>query len=256
MPAFKLSKWYMDCVTDSGDASIGYIGVADWGLIHLHYSSLLESTAGQIRQQYSLRERGEPQIKEATIGWKAGAFGIDAVWHSDSAGLRETIFESDQGSVEWHCLMPCARVQMQHRSGLGYVEHLTMTIAPWKIPIRHLRWGRFTSASDWAVWIDWEGDFSRRMVYLNGKPVTTSLVEDGQLKFDNGDLLTTSDSIVLRDGPLGTTALSAIPGVEKTLPARLLSVSERKWRSRARLTCADSRTVEGWAIHERVSWPR
>ena len=47
MAAFRLSKWYLDCVTDSGDASIAYTGTVDWGFVHLHFSSLLETTAGQ-----------------------------------------------------------------------------------------------------------------------------------------------------------------------------------------------------------------
>src|SRR5262249_41246921 len=142
------------------------------------------------------------------------------------------------------------------RVGLGYAEHLTMTIPPWQLPIENLRWGRFISASDWAVWIDWQGEFSRRIVYLNGKKVSTLALEDEQVKFEDGALLAMDRSLVIRDGPLGTTALSGIPGLNKTFPARILQVNECKWRSRGRLQLPDGATVEGWVIHERVSWPR
>ncbi len=68
------------------------------------------------------------------------------------------VFASDAGTVEWHCLMPRARVRIGKRSGLRYAEHLNITVAPWKLPIRTLRWGRFATPSDWIVWIDWQGE--------------------------------------------------------------------------------------------------
>jgi hypothetical protein len=107
-----------------------------------------------------------------------------------------------------------------------------------------------------VVWIDWQGEFARRIVYLNGHAVSASQLEDDRIEFKDGSLLTMDRSLVLREGPLGTTALSVIPGVRKTLPARLLQVNERKWRSRARLQPAGRPAVEGWAIHERVIWPQ
>lgn len=256
MADFKLSKWYLDCVTDSGDVSIAYVGRVDWGMPRLHYSSLLESTANRIVARHSVREQNEPEIKNASISWRTKAFHTDAIWYADSVALRDTIFSCEHGSVEWHCLMPRARTRFRDRSGLGYVEHLTTTMPPWKLPIENLRWGRFTSASDWVVWIDWQGEFSRRIVYLNGELVPTAVLEDGHIKFDEGGLLMMDRSLVIRDGSLGTTLFSVIPGIRKTFPARLLQVNECKWRSRARLERPSGSTVEGWAIHERVCWPK
>src|SRR5436309_3041026 len=136
MTAFKLSKWYLDCVTESGDASIAYTGTVDWGLARLHYCSVLETNANQVTTRQSLRKQGEPKIH-----------------------------------------------------------------------------------------------------------------------FDNEALLTMDHSLVIRDGPLRTTALSGIPGVNKTFPARILQVNECKWRSRAPLQSPNGTAVEGWVIHEKVSWP-
>jgi len=255
MTAFKLSKWYLDCVTESGDASIAYTGTVDWGLARLHYCSVLETNANQVTTRQSLRKQGEPKIQDGSILWSTKALHIDACWQSASGSLRHTIFSGSQGSVEWHCLMPSARVRFQKREGLGYAEHLTMTIPPWKLPIENLRWGRFISTWDWVVWIDWQGEFSRRVVCMNGEEVPTRVLEDEKIKFENGALLTMDRSLVIRDGPLGTTALSGIPGVNKTFPARILQVNECKWRSRARLQSPNGTAVEGWVIHEKVSWP-
>jgi hypothetical protein len=129
-----------------------------------------------------------------------------------------------------------------------------MTIAPWNLPIRTLRWGRFATASDWIVWIDWLGDLTRRIVYRNGQIVPTSLLEDGRIEFRDGARLTMDRSLILREGLLGATALS-VPGVRNTFPARLLAVNECKWRSCARFASPGMAPVEGWAIHEKVTWP-
>jgi hypothetical protein len=151
--------------------------------------------------------------------------------------------------------MPRARTCIHKLAGLGYAEHLNITIAPWKLPVRILRWGRFATLSDWIVWIDWIGDFTRRIVYRNGHMAPASLLEDGRIEFSDGARLTMDRSLILREGPLGATALSAIPGVEDSFPARLLRVSECKWRSHGRFERPGMPAVEGWAIHERVEWP-
>jgi hypothetical protein len=256
MAAFKLSKWYLDCVTDLGDASIAYTGMASWGPVRLHYSSLLESTAGAVTTKHSLRPQAEPKIDRCSLRWRSRALKTDGEWRADSPEMRETIFASGAGSVEWHCLMPRAQARLHDRLGFGYAEHLNMTIAPWKLPIRTLRWGRFATASDWIVWIDWLGDFTRRIVYRNGLPAPTAVLEDGQIEFRDGARLAMDRSLVLREGPLGATALSVIPGVRDTFPARLLRVNECKWRSRGRFERPGASPVEGWAIHERVDWPK
>lgn len=256
MAAFHLSKWYLDCVTDSGNASIAYVGEVRWGPVHLHYSSLLRSTGNEVTQRNSLRQPVMPAVNGNSVSWSSQPFDFSGIWCAESKELRETVFANEEGSVEWRCLMPRAHVRTVNDSGLGYVEHLTMTIAPWKIPIRNLRWGRFCGASDSVVWIDWQGRFSNRILYVNGKPVPGSFIEEGEIAFDDGSRLTMDRSLTLRQGPLGTTALSSIPGISNTFPARLLQVNERKWRSRARLEHPNRPAVEGWAIHEIVSWPK
>jgi len=233
MAAFQLSKWYLDCVTDSGKTFIAYVGDLHWGPVHLHYSSLLRSEQNVVAQQNSLRQQSMPMLDGKSISWDSEHFDFSAVWQSDLNQVRETVFTSEEGSVEWHCLMPAAQVRTNCDSGLGYVEHLTMTVAPWKIPIHYLRWGRFCSPSEWVVWIDWQGDFSTRIFYRSGKAARASVLDDQQIAFDDGTRLTMDRSLILRNGPLGTTALSSIPGVSKTFPARLLQLNECKWRSRA-----------------------
>ena len=151
--------------------------------------------------------------------------------------------------------MPLAQARIGDRRGLGYVERLEMTIAPWELPLRTLRWGRFGSACDSVVWIDWRGEFRRSLAYVNGRPARAKSVEDGCVEFEDGSRLVMGPPLVLRQGPLGATALSAIPHLGST-PARVLRVTESKWRSPARFEPAGRSAVEGWAIHEKVEWPQ
>lgn len=256
---FKLSKWYLDCVTERGDTSIAYTGEVVWGKVRLHYTSLLESKEDRVTTRQSLRKQNQPEFTGDALNWHAKKWDIDGEWRAhartSNSGFRKTILSSGLGFVEWHCVVPLASVRIGSRIGLGYAEHLCMTIPPWKLPIRTLRWGRFTSDSDWIVWLDWQGEFSHRFVCKNGKTVPDPQIEDGSIELENGARLEMDRALVLRDGPLGTTALSGIPGIAKTFPARLLQVNECKWRSRARLQQPGTPAIEGWAIHERVDWP-
>ena len=256
MAAFQLSKWYLDCVTDSGDVSIAYAGEVRWGRVHFNFSSLLESATGQPNVKHSLHERSAPEINQGCIAWQSKALHICGQWQADSAELRETILASDRGSIDWHCMMPRARATLGPRSGWGYAEHLNMSLAPWELPIATLRWGRFSNANHWIVWIDWEGSHSRRLVYWNGKPAKPERLEDDRLVLGDRTVLRMDRSLVIRDSPLGGTLLGAVPKLGKAFPTRMLGVHESKWRSRARLELPDGSTADGWAIHERVTWPQ
>lgn len=135
--------------------------------------------------------------------------------------------------------------------GLGYVERLRMTIAPWKLPLHELFWGRFLNRSNSLVWIDWRGPFSTRLLLHNGHRIELGEVSDNAISFGNARVLSFRERTVLREGNLGAVALAAI---KKVLPRKIISVNETKWRSRAQLSNPES--SDGWAIHEVVRWPR
>lgn len=255
MAAFRLSKWYLDCVSDSGDASILYTGAVRWGAFHLDYASLLESTAGTVKTRRSFRAAPDPVISASDIRWRFAPLHLEGVWQADSAELRCTVFSSPEGAIEWRCLMPRARAQIGARQGFGYAEHIAMTIAPWNLPLRTLRWGRFLSPDEWIVWIEWRSAAVHTWVYRNGLPIDADSMEDASIAFADGSRLLLDQSLVLRQGPLGATALASIPGLRHSVPGRILRVAELKWRSRARFLRPGAPAVEGWAIHERVEWP-
>jgi hypothetical protein len=257
---FQLTKWYADCVGNNGDAVILYCGIARWRAITLWYTSILEAAFGkQPSVRYSLRKSRAPVERGTTIEWPLKALGILGVWERLDPPFHRKLYETSEGAIEWQCLHPRSRAAVnlgkgRVLQGLGYVERLDMSLAPWKLPIKELRWGRFLTASDSLVWIDWQGPHCCRVVLENGAISSTCAIAEGEITLNGNVRLQVSRGDVLRKGALGETALAVIPGLKRLFPSRILNVRECKWRSRAKLRRGES-CSSGWAIHEVVTWP-
>ncbi len=231
-PTFHLSKWYMDGVSGEGEVFVAYQARLRWGAVRLHYASVLDGCS-------SLRETPEPVWRGGALMWQAPALGVAAAWRALDPPVRELLLD---GACDWHCVVPRGRAEAhvgdRHIVGLGYAEHLTVCVPPWRLPIEELRWGRFLSEADGEVWIEWSGTNPGRLRWRNG------------VRLGDGGEVEILDWEVLREGKLIETALRIIPNVHKLFPARILRLSETKWRSRAVLGQS-----AGWAIHEVVRWP-
>lgn len=172
--------------------------------------------------------------------------------------FEATLFESREGAAIWRCEIPNAettvssagRVELQ---GDGYAEILEMSLPPWKLPIRELRWGRFATGAGSVVWIDWRGPNPLTLVTHDGVRDPSASVGDDTICWSGGHV-TLEQHQRIRDTKIGA-ALSAIPLLGRRLPQRIREAREQKWCSRARLA-RDGRPLEsGWAIHELVSFP-
>lgn len=258
---FRLSKWYADCVSDSGDTLMAYFGVAQWRGITLHYSSLLTLICdAPPRAQYSILRSNPPSFDGTSLFWKSRSLRFEGTWKSIDSAHSGTVFSSNHGTVEWNCLQPRASAEIrwgnhQVLSGLGYSERVEMTIPPWDIPIQRLLWGRFLNSTDSLVWMDWRGSFAKRVLLHNGTTVAIGKITEKQITFGAEGKLTFADGTILRQGKLGSVALAAIPGVRNLLPRQILGVQETKWRSRAQWSQSTGMS-NGWSIHEIVTWPR
>ncbi len=176
---FQLTKWYADCIGENGDAIIVYCGIARWRAITLRYASRLEANAGKRPQaRYSLRKCVMPAEEGTTVRWRCKSLEIEGTWERLDPAFDAQIYESPEGSIEWHCLHPRARVRLNLGNGvvvrgLGYVERMEMSVAPWSLPLEELRWGRFLSETDSLVWIDWRGEKRRTLQLGLGTPRPT-----------------------------------------------------------------------------------
>jgi hypothetical protein len=249
-PVFELIKWYADAVSAAGDYWIGYSARLRIGRFSAGYSSVLHNGG----ERHSLQPCAIAEIAGGVF-WRLPALGIAGNWRGTGHPIRRLLYEDAEGAVDWECLLPSASAETGGVTGLGYVERLRLTIAPWRLPIRRLRWGRFLSARNSLVWIDWEGDFNSRSVFRNGDPVAAARIDDDGLLLEGGVVLRFDRGLVIRRGPLGSTVLAAVPGLDRFAPMRMLQVEERKWRSAAILETPGAPADRGWAIHEAVTWP-
>ena len=251
----------MDCVSDGGDVFIGYAAVLRWKALSINYSSILQYQNGkQTEAHTSLLKFSTPQISGSSLNWSSDSLGINGMWKAISAPVERTLFETDAGDIKWRCLQPLAEADIyigkeRRLRGLGYAEHIEISIPPWQLPIEELRWGRFLSESGSLIWIDWRGPHALQLVLHNGVEAKTAQVTDNEVSLDEGrQILRLEEKQILREGALIKTAFSVIPGIGKILPLRSLNTYECKWRSRGFLKNSASQVSEGWAIHEIVRW--
>ena len=261
MPNFALSKWYLDAVSDTGDAFIGYSAQLRWRSLRLHYSSLIEEHAQQRPITSStLRRGGEPTLLGGEISWSCEPLGVVGRWSSLADAVSATLLETAEGRVVWRCQMPRARVSIgrcqRSMEGLGYAEQLILTIPPWKLPIDELWWGRFLGKHHTLIWADWRGSHARQVVLLDGAQVGPARIDEHGVTIDSPRAqFRVREARLLRSGTLRESALKILSPFRPLFPARAFAVEETKWCARGAFDLQGSRD-EGWSIFEVVRWPR
>ena len=256
---FSLSKWYLDVIADDGALAIGYAARMTLGPLVVHYASLLAcDPSGTVTTKTSLRRSEPPRTEGSRVSWSAPALGVSATFRALEPSVHETLLDRDDGQVEWTCHAPRAeveaRVDGRPLRGLGYAEHLALGIAPWRLPIRELSWGRALAGNDSLVWIDWRGDdYKTQFAIARGERLGRFSVDvDGVRDADDHPLVTLDDHTTLREGAIGKTALAVLGrDVLERVPGKALLLDEHKWRSRAEFASGE----RGFAIHETVRWP-
>lgn len=255
---FDLSKWYGDCVSDEGAVFVGYWARVRWGPIVLPYAASLHRVPGEAsHERHTLLPCPAPHRREGELCWDAKRLGVRAVWTPRVPGHSETLARGREGAIVWECWAPSAecRIALADGSlmaGLGYVEHIQVSIRPWQLPFDELRWGRFVSDDEALTWIEWLGRPARRWVFRNGKELDVASVGADRIDLPgDGGALELTDPIVLRDERLLSGALRAVPVAPLLLRGELRHAHETKWLSRGTFT-TPTRTSSGWAVHESV----
>jgi hypothetical protein len=256
--SFLLTKWYLDCVAESGEAVILYVADLRWNALTAHYGSLLTVLGGRVASTSSLRRGAIPKVEDGMIVVNLPQLDVEGTWHRLRSPIQRTVFESGHGSVEWHCLQPMSQVDLLLRGtrliGRGYAECLTLSVLPWRLPLHELHWGRFLSDPDAVVWIDWRGLRQRRIVIHNGEERKVKSIKESEIVFADPDARLELDrGLVLRQGRLGDTIFPGVSRLAGLLPRSMLSVSECKWLSRGFMHSSGAES-SGYAIHEVVKW--
>lgn len=254
---FRLTKWYLDCVSDAGETVVVYCARAAWRAAHIHYSSVLSTVGGNTRVRSSLRAFRQPTASIDALHLDLPHMRLQGEWQPLDPPVRKILLETKSGTVDWNCLQPRARVSLRCDGacleGIGYAEVLTLTIPPWRLPMRTLRWGRFASPLHSLTWIDWQGERQIQVALHDGKECVQPSISDRVVRLDAQYFLELDCGAVLRDGELGRTVLTATPGLQRIFPRWMRGIRETKWRSYGVFSRGDERD-SGWAIHESVEW--
>jgi len=244
----RIRKWYLDCVAGDGTTWIGYWGCVQVAMLRVYFASSLLFDGSSTKTLWSAAAT-PPLFSKDRVRWSALDADVELIPRVPPAE-REL-----HPGILWRCLVPSAdaTVHLANRTlrGRGYAEVLELSVAPWKLPIRELRWGRALSDQSSLVWIEWAGPAPLRLALRDGIFETVSHVDDRGVRLDDGTILTLSDAAVLREETLRATLKS----LSMLIPRRWSAAVERKWRSRGTLRAAGRPIEEGWVIHELVSFP-
>ncbi len=255
--SFQLSKWYLDCVSERGEALIGYWAELRWRRLAVHYASTMLFAGGRLRERSSLRAGQAPQFAGGNVEWLCDALDTSGVWRTGvQSPINRVLYRRGNRTLEWRCLQPLAEASVRCEgiqiSGSGYTECLTLTLAPWELPIAELRWGRAHFPQRSMVWIDWTGPEPMRLVLVDAEEAEGTRVTDTLVSTPRMEVRFTGRR-VLREGPVASTSIGSIPGVRQAISRAGLLIDERKWLSTATLE-EGGVTLQGNAIHEVVQW--
>jgi hypothetical protein len=191
---FSLSKWYADVVSVDGHVFIGYSAQLQWPPISVSYESALHCRGvGMSKVRSSFRKTRPPVLNDVSgiLQWNSAQLKFSGTWTRRSDPIVLDLLSTGGGEIVWSCHLPSAAVALcteegDTMTGLGYVEHLSMSLPPWRLPIRELRWGRFLTGEVAIVWIDWIGSVPKRIAFCNGRAIRLECLDDQELRFEDG----------------------------------------------------------------------
>ena len=257
---FRLEKWYFDCVSSDGAVFIGYAARLKWGPVRLSYgATITKSKDGRLSQRQS-PSCGRLSGGRESITWCNDGLKASGEWTGGEPIAKTVVVDEPSGRIEWQCLSANAAVDVRTHgramTGTGYVEKLSMTIPPWKLPFTELRWGRFISddRNDYLVWIDLRGRTQRNWIWVNSGEALAGTVDDDGVRTDGAELVFESSQPVRAEN-IARTLLGRLEFLKRLLPERLWAIREDKRVSSCSLRTEGSES-RGSSINEVVRWRR
>ena len=255
-----LSKWYLDVVTDEGTVLVAYALSIKWAALRVEGASFLLADPGsEPRERRVWSHVRAPSQNGDSLRFCHEDLRIDGEWRRSASAIDASLLDDESGRLSWACAAPCAdaTVRLDGRTlvGKGYAECLTMTQMPWTLPLRHLRWGRFTGESHSAVWIAWRGGPPRQWVWLDGVPQPTAEADDsGVAGLSGGQDLRLAPIRDICDRRSLRALFSHAPALESGLAGPLRNLRDAKRLARGTLVRDGATVDQGWTIHEVVTW--
>ena len=255
--AFQLIKWYFDLVTPDGEVVILYAAQLHWSRIAINYASALVSSAASTAREINRFGRFEqPSQTDGELSWHDRALQITGRWCTRVPAFGSCLLRTQDGAINWRCEAPAADalVKVGERAfvGLGYVERLSLSIPPWKLPFRTLHWGRYASANCSIVWIDWSGEDTRRYVWFDGVEQTDATLAETSISAIAG-ALTWHDPRDVCHRPALSRLARRIPSTLLRMAGPIATMREHKQIAPG-LFSRPPLTDHGWTLFETVTW--
>ena len=255
-PTFSLTKWYFDCVAADGRVVIAYWATLAWRGVTVTWQNVTLYEVGEAPLgRSSLASAAAPEVSTDRIVCRLSALGCVVTAVSRQPPIEERLFATEEGGVvDWRVEAPVAAVRfeldgLEPVHGAGYVERVFITVPPWRLPIRELRWGRWhdPEATRSVVWIEWRGAAPRTWVFADGARLDAHVTDEG--------IVSGRARVVLERGrTLHERAFAeiaaTIPPLKATVPKSLLEFRETKWCSSGRLVNGSGPGLSGHALHE------
>lgn len=258
---FFLDKWYLDIVEEKGKVLILYAAILKWHGFSIPYKRVLHYNNIKILERSEFSALQLPVINGSLISWEDDGLKISGNWSQMSALISERLIHTDEGELRWNCF-PLNNVSVVWKGmpmlGQGYADQILMTIAPWKMGLRSLIWGRFIADEHFLVWIQIElENSSSKWLWYNGQALEDPVIDENSISVPGKDLkLFISEGVSLTKGNIIQQVmigiLSFIPFL--SFPKKFLSSKEIKSRGRGELVTKDNKSIKGWVIHEYVQF--
>ena len=260
MLGFRLDKWYFDCTTASGAVWVGYAATLHLGPLPLHYgASILQDGPDSATVQRQSLRFGRTRTSPGLVAWSHPSLRIQGVWTGGFDTGPVVVHDGKAGRIVWHGRTLNAQVAVsvdgRELAGPGYAEELDMTVPPWRLPFRELRWGRFISGDrqHFATWIDMKGDPAGCRVWTERGASKGEVADDAVLPGE-GTRLVLKPERTLRSDNVAKTLLGRFHGLSRLFPRSMRNIGENKMIGTGPLLLGDGREVRGTAIFEVVRW--
>lgn len=261
---FILNKWYLDFISEDGQAMIFYSADLKWHGYRIPYTSFLHLKPKEsVKVRTHLGQLRTPRLTGNSIHWSDSKFSIEGIWQPKSDSIYQRLFESDVGALDWFCHQPSSEVNLRVNGemfhGQGYVEMLTLSDYPWRFSTEELRWGRFICEKFVIVWIETLQLESKKWLWVNGEQNNDFTISDDsiiikdmnlELKLDRAIVLESEKKILNVVQKL----LRFAPNFNHIVPVNVLKADEIKWLSRGTVMNGNIHISEGMAIHELVNF--
>ncbi len=245
-----LEKWYGDWIDASGPNILYKAALRAGSAVISFEGGHMASAPGAGR--FTLDRQALPHRDGSHVVWPHR--GQRYRW--DGASSRPLHLADGLGNaVEWDVLVPAGRVTgpgLSH-GAIGYAERLVLRVAPWRLGIKVLRWGRFCGRNSSLTWVQWLGEIPVARALLNGRETSLETITAESVTVA-GARLDIEGARLFVDARLGSGLLQDMPWPRRMRPLRFLAGHERKYVGRGQLRMADGLIEDGDVLFEDVLW--